>query len=79
MTAVWEAVQQGNLDVCKEMNVKYREREQQREAETIVREGSSTDLYTSLGKRGYKDTATLYKNMPYHSILNLAALWAARS
>ena len=77
MTSVWEAVKKNDIEACKEMNAKYRDREAQKEKERLAEDKRLSQVYTSMSCRGFQSTEDMYKDAPYHTILNLGALWAA--
>ena len=72
---IWDAIKDGDLDKIKEVNQHCLEREQQTEnnIQAFVNPYSSS----SIGRRGFQAQGDLFKDMPYHQLLNLAALWAA--
>jgi ankyrin repeat protein len=73
---VWEAIKANDLEKIKEVNSQCQEREA---VSDLPMKCSVTSLYASagMGRRGFQVQEDLFKDMPYHQLLNLAALWAA--
>ena len=65
---VWDAVKSNNLELTKELNIKYRDR-----AEAEAKLVTQTNKF---GQRGFREKK-MYEELPYHKTINMAIIWAA--